>query len=66
MVVTLVGTVDQEGARQHRADAFPVRVVDGTATLEPFAFAGELEVVVPEERARRRHQADRPAPATTS
>ncbi|MGH9276201.1 MAG: hypothetical protein ACRDZU_16275 [Acidimicrobiales bacterium] len=48
VVVTLVGTVDQEGSRQHRADAFPVRVVDGVARLEPFAFAGELEIVVPE------------------
>jgi hypothetical protein len=47
-VVTLVGTVEQEGSSQHRADAFPVRLVDGDAVLEPFAFAGELEVVVPE------------------
>jgi hypothetical protein len=47
-VVTLVGTVAQEGTRQHRADAFPVRMVDGTPRLEPFAFAGELEIVVPE------------------
>jgi hypothetical protein len=47
VVVTLVGTVDQEGGRQHRADAFPVRVVHGVARLEPFAFAGELEMVVP-------------------
>lgn len=48
-VVTLVGTVTVEGEQQHRADAFPVRVVDGDATLEPFAFAGELEVVMPED-----------------
>lgn len=50
-VVTLVGTITVEGEQQHRADAFPVRVVDGEATLEPFAFAfaGELEVVVPED-----------------
>jgi hypothetical protein len=47
VVVTLVGTVDQEGTRHERAQAFPVRVVDGVATLEPFAFAGEVEVVVP-------------------
>lgn len=47
VVVTLVGTIDQEGSRVHRADAFPVRVVDGVARLEPFAFAGELEVIVP-------------------
>jgi hypothetical protein len=49
VVVTLVGTVEQEGTRQHRADAFPVRVVHGVASLEPFAFAGELEIVVPED-----------------
>jgi hypothetical protein len=48
VVVTLVGVVDQEGTTQHRADAFPVRIVDGAPHLEPFAFAGELEVVVPE------------------
>lgn len=46
-VVTLVGMVDQEGTRQRRADAFPVRLVDGEAVLEPFAFAGAIEVVVP-------------------
>ena len=46
--MTLVGTINQEGSPQHRADAFPVRVVDGVARLEPFAFAGELEIVVPE------------------
>lgn len=48
-VVTLVGTIAAEGEQQHRADAFPVRVVDGEAHVEPFAFAGELEVVVPED-----------------
>lgn len=48
VIVTLVGTVEQEGVSHERADAFPVRVVDGTARLEPFAFAGEMEVVVPE------------------
>ena len=47
-VVTLVGTVDQEGAAQRRADAFPVRIVDGDAELEPFAYAGAIEMVVPE------------------
>jgi hypothetical protein len=48
-VVTLVGTVMVDGVEQHRADAFPVRVVDGEAHLEPWAFAGEMEVVVPED-----------------
>lgn len=48
VVVTLVGTVTQEGAEQRRADAFPVRMVDGEARVEAFAFAGELEIVVPE------------------
>jgi hypothetical protein len=48
VVVTLVGTVNQEGTTQHRADAFPVRMVDGIPRLEPYAFAGELEIVVPE------------------
>jgi hypothetical protein len=47
-VVTLVGTVQQEGSTHQRADAFPVRIVDGEVHLEPFAFAGELELVVPE------------------
>ena len=47
-VVTLLGTVEQEGTTQARADAFPVRIVDGDVVLEPFASAGELEVVVPE------------------
>ncbi len=47
-VVTLVGIVAQAGTTERRADAFPVRLVDGEAILEPFALAGELEVVVPE------------------
>ena len=47
-VVTLIGTVQQEGTTQERADAFPVRIVDGDVVLEPFASAGELEVVIPE------------------
>jgi hypothetical protein len=46
-VVTLVGVLEQEGSRQHRADAFGVRVVDGRALVEPFAFAGEIEIIVP-------------------
>jgi hypothetical protein len=47
-VVTLMGTVDQEGTSQDRVDAFPVRLVDGDVIVEPFASAGPLEVVVPE------------------
>lgn len=47
-VVTLVGTVTVEGEPQPRADAIPVRVLDGKAQLEPFAGAGDLEMVVPE------------------
>lgn len=47
-VVTLVGDVEQEGVVQARADAFPVRLVDGEVVLEPFASAGDLEVVIPE------------------
>jgi hypothetical protein len=47
-VVTLVGTVELEGTRERRADAFPVRLVDGEAVIEPFASAGALEIVVPE------------------
>lgn len=47
VVVTLVGTVTQEGARERRAEAFPVRIEGGTARVETFAFAGELEFLVP-------------------
>jgi hypothetical protein len=47
-VVTLVGMVEQEGVMEARADAFPVRLIDGDVILEPFASAGDLEVVVPE------------------
>jgi hypothetical protein len=47
-VVTLIGMVDHDGTAERRADAFPVRIVDGEAVLEPFAFAGAIEVVVPE------------------
>lgn len=48
VIVTLVGTVDQEGTRVRRAVAVPVRIQGGSTALEPFAFAGELDVVVPE------------------
>jgi hypothetical protein len=48
VVVTLIGAVSQEGTTQRRAVAVPVRMVDGTPHVEPFAFAGELEMVVPE------------------
>jgi len=47
-VVTLIGMLDIEGARERRANAFPVRLVDGEAVIEPFASAGALEIVVPE------------------
>ena len=47
-VVTLLGTVEQEGASVPRSEAVPVRIVDGEVVLEPFASAGDLEVVVPE------------------
>jgi hypothetical protein len=47
-VVTLIGLVDHEGTEQRRADAFPVRIVEGEAVVEPFALAGAIEVVVPE------------------
>jgi hypothetical protein len=39
-VVTLIGDA--------RADAFPVRIEDGDVKVEPFASAGDLEVVIPE------------------
>lgn len=48
VVVTLVGDVEQEGSTVRRADAFPVRIVDGNAKVEMWAFAGELQLVVPE------------------
>jgi hypothetical protein len=47
-VVTLIGAVEQEGTVEQRADAFPVRITDGKAVVEPFASAGVLEVVLPE------------------
>ena len=59
-VVTLVGTVEQEGTTQARADAFPVRIVDGDVVLEPFASAGDLEVVIPEPAVRRRRRSCEP------
>src|SRR3546814_602962 len=48
VIVTLVGTIAPEGMTETRADAFPVRITGGTAEPEPFAFAGEIEFVVPE------------------
>ena len=48
VVVTLIGTVDQEGSRVSRADAFPVRLTGEDAVIELYAYAGELEIVVPE------------------
>ncbi len=47
-VVTMVGTTQDASGAQLQAHAFPVRIVDGDAVLEPFAPAGELEVVMPE------------------
>lgn len=52
VIVTLVGTVRQEGSSVRRADAVPVRLADGAAFVEPFAFAGEIEVSVPGAAAR--------------
>lgn len=48
VVVTMVGPGAPGAPQQKRAQALPVRIVDGVALLEPFAFAGEIEVVVPE------------------
>ncbi len=47
-IVTLIGTIEPEGKRERRADAFPVWIADGQVHLEPFALAGALEFVVPE------------------
>lgn len=47
VVVTFAGTVRDGGANVRRAEAIPVRLADGTAVVEPFAFAGELELTVP-------------------
>jgi len=46
-VVTLVGATDVDESSLE-AHAFPVRILDGDVVLEPFAPAGELELVVPE------------------
>jgi hypothetical protein len=46
-VVSLIEMLDQEGTGERRAVAFPVRLVDGEAVIEPFASAGVLEPVVP-------------------
>lgn len=56
-VVTFVGEVEGADGLERRADAFPVRVVDGEVLLEAFAAAGTLELVVPEGID---DQADRP------
>lgn len=48
VVVTLVGDIAPEGTAERRADAFPVRIVDGLARIEPFADVGPIEMVVPE------------------
>lgn len=58
VVVTLVGTVARDGEPTPRADAFPVRLTDGQARLEPYASAGPIELVVPE--AIRGDHADEP------
>jgi hypothetical protein len=47
VVVTLVGTVAQEGQDQQRADAFPVRLGGEHPQLELWSSAGPIEVVVP-------------------
>lgn len=50
-VVTLVGVIDQEGARQARADAFPIRRVAGDLRVELHAEVGPVELVVPDDPA---------------
>lgn len=47
-VVTLVGATDAVDESSLEAHAFPVWILDGDVVLEPFAPAGELELVVPE------------------
>lgn len=47
VIVTFVGTLRQEGVSERRADAFPVRLAGGAAVVEPYAFAGEVEIVAP-------------------
>jgi hypothetical protein len=51
VVVTLVGSVEQEGTVATRADAFPVRLDDDGAVIELYASAGVMEIVVPEDAA---------------
>jgi hypothetical protein len=46
-VVTLVGTLRQEGTTEERADTFPVRITDGRVELEPYAPAGAIRLVRP-------------------
>ena len=53
-VVTLVGTTTTAGETTRRAEAFPVRIVDGKVVLEPFVDAGSVEVAVPAARRGRR------------
>lgn len=49
LVVTLVGSGERNGVRHRWAEAVPVRLVDGSRVVEPFAFAGEIDVEVPRE-----------------
>lgn len=49
VVVTLVGTVPQEGSTHLRADAFPVRLVGDRGVLELYDSAGVMEIVVPDD-----------------
>lgn len=51
LVVTLVGSEEQEGAMRRWAVAFPVRIVEGSPRVEAYAFAGEVDVVVPPQPA---------------
>jgi hypothetical protein len=60
-IVTLVGEIELDGELVRRADAFPVRMVDGEVVLEAFAAAGLMELVVPEGIT---DMADRPVVAT--
>jgi len=47
LVVTLVGSAERDGVRHWWAEAVPVRLVDGNRVVEPYAFAGEIDVEVP-------------------
>lgn len=51
LVVTLVGSDEQDGATRRWAVAFPVRIVEGTPQVEAYAFAGEVDMVVPQQAA---------------